>query len=367
MEYTCRILQLLGIALLCCIGLAPQGMGKVHAQGVEGLNSQGRQSDSLSTPSQTGRCDLRFSSDSIPMLEFSSKFDSLQLSSQGLHQETTPLNEQRMPVVGIDIPYVHTQWLEWTYYDRNALRRPKGFFNRAWVFTKNTLDGVMLKVGLNAGVSTPLAIPAGVRLVALAPAFAPHFSVDRDFVLTSWLLLNTGLHFEYKGMSTKASVHDFYTEVTQRDGDVVMVVKGTFTGYNNLKFLSAYVGIPVRMGFVLPNKRTVLRVGGYASYSFTRYFRGSVADGYLWTKPEEEGGNSDKLPIENESFDFSDMLVRWDAGVELSLRQRLSRHIFMDAGFTMGFIPILKKDFQGVPYKMRNMYLSLGVGYKFLS
>lgn len=271
------------------------------------------------------------------------------------------------PVVGVSVPYSAPREVAmYDSQDSSAVAEPGSFWKRATDIIVETLNGCAFRVALNAGASAPLGIPSGTSLVSYAPAFAPIFSVDYDIVLWEWFVMNFGLQFEYKGMTTQARVRNFYTEVAQ-DG---AVARGHFTGFNQLKFLSAYVTLPLRVGFVLPKSGFSLRLGGYASYAFSRDFKGHVSDGYFWTAPpaDEPDGESTKLIFsEPQYFNFGSELRHWDFGMDLMMRQHFSRHFFFDLGLSAGFRPIFKRNFTGISYKMYNMYVFLGVGYKFLS
>ena len=221
-----------------------------------------------------------------------------------------------------------------------------------------------IKVGLNLGGTMPMRMPYGVNAQAYAPNFAPIFSFCRTFRFSNELGIQLGLQFEYKGMLVRARVHDYYTEVNKEQDGVIVRFRGSFTGEITTQCSNSYATIPVLLFFRITPKY-VFKLGGYASYVLSRSFAGTVENGYVWTRPTENSSVSNKIFIEREEFSFNKEMKQWDAGVLLQGEHALVNNLYFEAGISFGFTSVFQKSFTGIPYKMQNVYLSLGIGYNF--
>lgn len=237
------------------------------------------------------------------------------------------------------------------------------FWGRTKDFSIQVFKGGAVKVGLNVGATAPLGVPEGVSVVSYAPNFAPVIALERDIDLHKGLFFSVGIQFEYKGMRTRAAVHDFYTEVEQADGDQVVRFAGSFTGDNVTSVNNAYATLPLRLGLRV-TKGVSIKVGGYVSWALSTRFSGAVENGYVWTKPDDGSTTSNKIEVTSAQFDFSNKMGSWDFGVNLQSAHYLTDRFFLDAGLSFGLISTLQSSFTGVSFPMYNMYLTVGAGYK---
>ncbi len=240
--------------------------------------------------------------------------------------------------------------------------------NGLWRSTKNlsrkVANNSSVKVGLNIGATTPLRIPDGVSLASYAPQFAPIIALETDLFIGQRFIINCGAQMEYKGMRTRSRVRDFYTEVVQEDEGSLVRVAGHFTGTNVTDVNLTYITVPLRLGFWFTS-RFAAKLGAYVSYAIGRRFTGYVEDGYLWTKPHETTGMSNKLLVPHADFDFSREMRRWDWGADLALTTFISRRFFMDLGATVGMGAVQHSHFSGLPFRLHNVYVSVSLGYRF--
>lgn len=242
--------------------------------------------------------------------------------------------------------------------------QPNSFLKQAKKLSRKMLTNGAFRVGINIGATAPLGIPEGVRVVSYAPGFTPVIALQRDFNIISWFYITTGVQFEYKGMRTRAAVHDYYTEVVQDDGESIIRFVGKFTGENVSMFNASYATLPLLLGFrITPGY--AIEAGGYVSWAFSKHFRGSVENGYTWTEPEEGSSNSTKIKVSHADFDFSGHLRSWDAGVQVAGSHRLTEHFFLYAGLTVSVPTVFKPGFNGVTFPMRNIYATMSLGYRF--
>ncbi|PID90734.1 MAG: hypothetical protein CSA97_01370 [Bacteroidetes bacterium] len=241
------------------------------------------------------------------------------------------------------------------------------FMRGATYYSKKIIQDGAVRIGLNIGASAPFGISDNISPLSYSPNFSPVIAFDREFLLWKGLFFSTGIRLEYKGMHTKAKVHDFQTnvEIENEDGSITKN-KGKFTGVNSTNVNCAYATLPLDIGWRF-NKHYRLRLGAYISYRITGSFTGSASDGYMWSDPEEGSTLSNKLLIEDaQDFDFSKELRSWDWGVEIAGMHRITDHFFMEAAFAVGVPKIFVDDFKGVSMEMHHLYGSVSVGYHFL-
>lgn len=240
----------------------------------------------------------------------------------------------------------------------------KSILQRTWDLSKRIVNNGFFKVGVNVGATSPFRLPEGARIQSFAPIFAPIISFSRGIDFNKWVGLSIGAQFEYKGMTTRAHVHDYYTEVTKELEGSVARFRGTFTGSITTQVTISYATLPVLFCFHF-SPRYTLKLGGYASYVLSHSFTGSVENGYVWTQPASSEESSDKIMLEHEEYSFSKNMRKWDTGIDLRGEHRITERSFIEFGATLGMLSIFEKGFTGISYSMQNIYINLGVGYNF--
>ncbi len=226
------------------------------------------------------------------------------------------------------------------------------------------VERLSLKVGGNVGGALPSTFIDGMQLRSYSPKFAPIVAIRYNIPLVEKWCIETGLRFEIKGMTTRVWVHDYYTMVDRRQQGTDTRVKGHFTGEVFTEVSSSYFTLPLRLAYHFTPRMSV-KLGGYWAYAFTPSFIGAVEKGYFWTMTEGGQGQSDKIDIERETYDFSAYRRHSELGLEVLFAYRWAKHFFCEGGLSYGFTPIFQDSFRGVASPMRSLYLSLGVGYHF--
>lgn len=219
-----------------------------------------------------------------------------------------------------------------------------------------------IRVGLNLGGTSPLPIPAEIRKInsfttGVNPVIG--FRSTRWFDAYSRWGITSGLTIDYKGMKTSADVKYWYTDLVVGEGDQTGRFTGTFSGKNDTKVKNGYFTIPVLASY-RPFKDWCFQAGGYFSWIHTSKFEGSASDGYI----REGGPTGDRIAVENATFDFSDELKDFDAGIIVGANWRFTKRIAATGELTWGLVPVFPADFKGVSHKMYNIYFSLGLSYQ---
>ena len=226
------------------------------------------------------------------------------------------------------------------------------------------VERLSLKVGENVGGVLPDALIDGMQLRSYSPKFAPIVALRYGVSFYEQWGLEIGLRFEMKGMTTRVWVHDYYTMVDRRQQGTDTRVKGHFTGEVFTEVSSSYFTLPLRFSYRIA-PRMCVKLGGYWSYALTPSFAGAVEKGYFWTMTEGGQGQSDKIDIERETYDFSPYRRHSELGLEALFAYRWAKNFFCEGGISYGLTSIFQDSFRGLASPMRNLYLSLGVGYHF--
>ena len=219
-----------------------------------------------------------------------------------------------------------------------------------------------IKAGLAFGGFAPLPLPVEIRSI---DSYNPTLAFSLEGNATKWFGqskkwgLITGLRFENKNMTTKATTKNYQMEIIQ-DGNRL---KGNWTGGVKTKVKNAYLTIPILAAYKL-TKRWNLKAGAYVSYMMDGEFSGHVYDGYL----REGNPTGDKINFYDDAiatYDFSDDLRKFAWGLQLGADWKAFKHLKMYADLTWGLNDIFKKDFETITFAMYPIYLNVGFGYAF--
>ncbi|MCL1942333.1 MAG: PorT family protein [Candidatus Azobacteroides sp.] len=214
-----------------------------------------------------------------------------------------------------------------------------------------------INAGYNIGGTSPLPMPVEVRKIEKysPPLFAPHVAFEATRRFNNKWGLTAGLSFDYKGFSVKDSVLNLHTEIKMNDKTYI----GTFTGHNETKIKNSYMTIPVMASYHISDKWLV-QAGVYAAYLYSSGFSGTASNGYI----REGDPTGDKTEVNEASFDFSDELNKFDFGLQAAGERGFSKRFAIRGQLAWGLTPVFHSDFTGVPFKMYNVYGTVGVSYK---
>ena len=102
-----------------------------------------------------------------------------------------------------------------------------------------------LKAGINIGGFSPLPLPVEIRSI---DSYNPTLAVQLGVDITKWIDssrtwgVSTGLRFENKNMTTRATVKNYGMEIIGGDGNRM---KGNWTGGVRTKVQNTYLTLPV--------------------------------------------------------------------------------------------------------------------------
>lgn len=228
-------------------------------------------------------------------------------------------------------------------------------------FTKN-MD-YQVRAQFSIGGTTPLGIPREIRKIE---SYNPTLQLGLEANATKWITedhkwgVRLGVRFEGKGMSTKAQVQAYKTEVIGDGGERVM---GYFTGHVKTTVKNTYITFPISAVYQINQKWNVYG-GAYFSGLIDKKFDGYVSDGYL----RQNTPTGEKMVFEGDNtapYDFSKEINRFQWGTQVGGEWKMNNHFKLFADMTYGFNGVLDKDFEAISFSMHNIYLNLGFGYKF--
>lgn len=217
-------------------------------------------------------------------------------------------------------------------------------------------------VGLNIGGTTPLPLPNEIRKVNTYNAgLNPTIAIRT----TRWLDnapqwgITTGLYVDYRGMEIDADVKYWNTRLQVGEGKNVGEYQGLFSGKNHTNMKNGYFTVPA-MASYRPFNRWTFHLGGYVSWMHSSKFEGSAADGYICNG----GATGDVTAVDKATFDFSNELKSLDAGIVAGADWKFKKRISVVGQLDWGLVPVFPSAFNGIPYKMYNIYFTLGLAYR---
>lgn len=215
-------------------------------------------------------------------------------------------------------------------------------------------------LGYNLGGTTPLPLPAEIRSIN---SWKPGFGGTLAFHISRWFSpewgITTGLAIDIKGMKIDADVKYMHTSLVVGEGDNTGRFTGTFSGKNHTTVRNGYLTIPVMAAF-RPFQSWTFRLGGYIASQRDAKFEGTASDGYI----RNGGPTGDRINVEKASFDFSDKVRKVDAGIIASADWFFTDKLAVTGQLSWGLVPLFPSNFEGISYKMYNVYFMLGLGYK---
>lgn len=214
--------------------------------------------------------------------------------------------------------------------------------------------------GYNIGGTSPLPLPAEIRKIDY---WKPGFGGTLAFHITRWLHpkwgITTGLGIDLKGMKIGADVKYMQTSLVVGEGDNTGIFTGSFSGKNTTNMRNDYLVIPLLAAF-RPNEQWRVRFGGYVATQRNAKFEGTASDGYI----RNGGPTGERINVEAATYDFSEKVKRFDAGLMASGDWFFTSKMAVTGQLSWGLVPIFPADFEGLSYKMYNIYFSLGIAYK---
>lgn len=222
-----------------------------------------------------------------------------------------------------------------------------------------------LRLGYTIGGTTPLPLPAEIRAIK---GFGPNGGGTVAFDITRMYSkrwgLNTGLHLFMQGFHTEAEVKGYKMSLEQEGN----VMAGYFTGTDVTDMTSWGMTIPVQASLRL-SPRWNVSLGPYVTYYFKSEFSGEVYDnseGVGYIRVDDPTGTRVTIDKENPAtYDFSDNMRSWGAGLELTFDWKACRHLNVFGMVDWGLTDAVDPNFDAVAFKMYPIYATLGLAYRF--
>lgn len=210
----------------------------------------------------------------------------------------------------------------------------------------------------NIGGSSPLPLPVEVRKIeAFKPGvISPHLALEAIRWFDNQWGISAQLTVDYKGFTVENQVKNLHTEIEM--GDEMYV--GHFTGRNTTKIKNSYITLPILANYRISEKWTT-QLGVYFAYLYHPDFKGNASDGYI----RQGDPTGEKTIVDNATFDFSDSQNKFDYGLLAAGEWEFYPDLSIRGQLSWGLRPLFPSDFTGVPFKMYNIYGSIGLSYTF--
>jgi hypothetical protein len=213
-----------------------------------------------------------------------------------------------------------------------------------------------INAGANFGGTSPLPLPEEIREIeAFSPQVAPHVALEVTRRLTEKWGVSAQIALDYKGFSVDDRMKNLYTEIEMSDEKYT----GSFTGKNNTRVHNSYITIPVTATCRIA-RRWEVQAGVYAGYLYGSNFKGIVSDGYI----RQGSPIGEKTNVQQASFDFSDKQKLFDYGLVGAGEWALSPRFALRGQVAWGLNSLFPSGFTGVPFKVYNIYGTLGFSYR---
>lgn len=218
-----------------------------------------------------------------------------------------------------------------------------------------------VRTGFSIGAATPLGIPASIRKIeSYNPGFQPNVEAAMGYRFSPNFGLAAALRFEQKGMTTDARVKAYYTTFNEAGSNGHESITGYFTGLVKTKVRNSYLTLPLHLTYH-PKSDFTLKAGGFVSLLLDNRFAGDARDGYI----RNQTPVGEREDIAAASYDFSENVRRINAGVEIGADYRINSGIFASANLNYALTPLMEPGFRSIDFGMYNIYLNLGIGYRF--
>lgn len=224
--------------------------------------------------------------------------------------------------------------------------------------TRATLPlDLSLRVGINLGATMPLPMPRAIRGIE-------HYNPQLNFAVegragyrfdhSPWGVA-MGLRLEQKGMTTEATVRNYFVNVVAEDG---AALRGAFYGQVRTKVRLSLLTIPV-LATWQPHERWRVTAGPTLGICLGGDFSGYAHDGYI----RKDAPTGEKTTVTKGSYDYSRDLSTLHWGVLVGVDYQWSRRWSATAEFNAGVHPIFPSDYTNVSYKLRPLFATVGVSY----
>lgn len=214
--------------------------------------------------------------------------------------------------------------------------------------------------GYNLGGSAPLPFPAEIRRIySWRPVAGGALAFHATRRLTRQWGVTLGLSVDVKGMTTEAEVKYLNTRLLVGEGEHTGTFGGMFSGRNATRVRNAYLVFPLLASY-RPFSVWTFHLGGYFALQRDARFEGVASDGYI----RNGGPSGDRINIEHSSFDFSEHVRKTDAGLLALADCFFTRKLALTGQLSWGMAPLFPSDFNGVPWKMYNIFFMGGIAYR---
>lgn len=218
-----------------------------------------------------------------------------------------------------------------------------------------------VRAGFSIGATTPIGIPATVRKIeSYNPGLMLSFEPGAQYHLKNRFGLAAAVRVEQKGMTTQSRVKGYYTTFNEGNKGGSQSVTGYFTGSVITRVKNTYLTVPV-YGTYSFNSPLSIKVGGFVSWLLDKNLTGKAQNGYI----RDQTPVGAKEEINAASYNFSDEVRTFNAGAEIGADYQLTQHLFASGIFNFAVTPLMEKEFQSINFDLHNLYLNLGVGYRF--
>ncbi len=208
------------------------------------------------------------------------------------------------------------------------------------------------------GASSPIPPPTQVKAVytwfpKLNPSLGVTVTRKLEGRFKDWGIYG-GVNCNFRGMEATTKIEDLSIKMGDKDNPI----RGQFFGDNLSKIHNGYLAFPFGISYKIPQKTFSVQAGLYLAVLLQGRFETTI-DGKMKSK-----NTTNPIEIDLLELNFSDHLRPIDFGMNLNFIVFPWERVGFIAGLDFGFTPIVRKEFDAIPFKLHNVYASIGISYR---
>jgi len=227
-------------------------------------------------------------------------------------------------------------------------------------FSQEKPFNIYTKIGIQAG--GPIYHSETIVSKSGAPGFNPLVGLGVSYNLLEELSVSLEAFYSRRKVTYKSTVKDQW----YRDNVTIFInnqpyiyeVETIFTGETKGKFDIQYIEIPLNLHYIV-NSKWSLQTGAYYAKAISRKNKGT-ATGIVGRTDIPEPNTVDR-----KEYDYSNHVNTRYSGVLVGAQYAVSPRLSADLRGTFSFRSLYNEKWNGLTYRLRDLYLQLSVNYYF--
>ncbi|MBO9698845.1 MAG: PorT family protein [Sporocytophaga sp.] len=227
-------------------------------------------------------------------------------------------------------------------------------------FSQEKPFNIYAKAGIQAG--GPIYHSETIVSKSGAPGFNPLGGLGVSYNLSKELSVSLEAFYSRRKVTYQSTVKDqWYRDnvtVFINNQPYVYEVETIFTGKSKGEFDIQYIEIPLNLHYKIASKWS-LQTGAYYARALSRKNKGT-ATGIVGRTDIPEPNT-----VDHKEYDYSSHVNKYFYGVTIGAQYSISPRVSADLRSTFSFKSLYNETWDGLTYRLRDLYLQLSVNYYF--